>query len=88
MSDNGANAEAGPAGRFNGDPPGGPNSDVYLGMNWAAVGSTPFRRFKHFTHEGGISSPLIVHWPQRHRGRTGAARSSSSPRISSTSWRR
>ena len=63
MSDNGANAESGPDGRFNGDPPGGPNSDLYLGMNWAAVGSTPFRRFKHFTHEGGISSPLIVHWP-------------------------
>jgi arylsulfatase len=64
MSDNGANAESGPDGRFNGDPPGGPNSDLYLGMNWAAVGSTPFRRFKHFTHEGGISSPLIVHWPR------------------------
>jgi arylsulfatase len=63
MSDNGANAEAGPDGRFNGAPPGGPNSDLYLGMNWAAVGSTPFRRFKHFTHEGGIGSPLIVHWP-------------------------
>jgi len=64
MSDNGANAESGPDGRFNGDPPGGPNSDLYLGMNWAAVGSTPFRRFKHFTHEGGISSPLIVSWPR------------------------
>jgi arylsulfatase len=64
MSDNGANAESGPDGRFNGDPPGGPNSDLYLGMNWAALGSTPFRRFKHFTHEGGISSPLVVHWPR------------------------
>jgi arylsulfatase len=64
MSDNGANAESGPDGRFNGDPPGGPNSDLYLGMNWAAVGNTPFRRFKHFTHEGGISSPLIVSWPR------------------------
>jgi hypothetical protein len=31
MSDNGANAESGPDGRFNGDPPGGPNSDLYLG---------------------------------------------------------
>ena len=68
MSDNGANAESGPDGRFNGDPPGGPNSDLYLGMNWAAVGNTPFRRFKHFTHEGGISSPLIVHWPTSDRG--------------------
>ena len=64
MSDNGANAESGPDGRYNGDPPGGPDSDVYLGMNWAAVGNTPFRRFKHFTHEGGISSPLIVSWPR------------------------
>ena len=66
LSDNGANAESGPDGRFNGSPPGGPNSNLYLGMNWAAVGSTPFRRFKHFTHEGGIAAPLLVHWPQGH----------------------
>jgi arylsulfatase A-like enzyme len=64
MTDNGANAESGPDGRFNGSPPGGPNSNLYLGMNWAAVGSTPFRRFKHFTHEGGIAAPLVVHWPR------------------------
>ena len=64
LSDNGANAESGPDGRFNGSPPGGPNSNLYLGMNWAALGSTPFRRFKHFTHEGGIASPLVVHWPR------------------------
>jgi arylsulfatase len=63
LSDNGANAESGPDGRFEGDPPGGPNSNLYLGMNWAALGNTPFRRFKHFTLEGGISTPLIVHWP-------------------------
>jgi len=64
LSDNGGNAESGPEGRFNGDPPGGPNSNLYLGMNWAALNNTPFRRFKHFTHEGGISTPLIAHWPQ------------------------
>jgi hypothetical protein len=64
MSDNGANAESGPDGRFNGDPPGGPNSNLYLGMNWASLGNTPFRRFKHFTYEGGIAVPLVVHWPQ------------------------
>jgi arylsulfatase len=64
LSDNGANAESGPDGRFDGDPPGGPNSNLYLGMNWAALSSTPFRRFKHFTHEGGIAAPLIVHWPR------------------------
>ena len=64
LSDNGANAETGPDGRFDGEPPGGPNSNLYLGMNWAALGSTPFRRFKHFTHEGGIATPLIVSWPR------------------------
>jgi arylsulfatase A-like enzyme len=64
MSDNGGNAESGPEGRFNGDPPGGPNSNLYLGMNWAALTTTPFRRFKHFTHEGGVSTPLIAHWPR------------------------
>jgi arylsulfatase len=64
MSDNGGNAESGPDGQFNGDPPGGPNSNLYLGMNWAALANTPFRRFKHFTHEGGIATPLIAYWPQ------------------------
>ena len=64
LSDNGANAESGPDGRMDGDPPGGPNSNLYLGMNWATLSNTPFRRFKHFTHEGGIAVPLIVHWPQ------------------------
>jgi arylsulfatase A-like enzyme len=64
LSDNGANAESGPDGRMDGESPGGPNSNLYLGMNWATLGSTPFRRFKHFTHEGGIATPLIVHWPR------------------------
>jgi arylsulfatase len=63
LSDNGANAESGPNGRMDGEGPGGPNSNLYLGMSWASLGSTPFRRFKHFTLEGGISSPLIVNWP-------------------------
>jgi arylsulfatase len=64
LSDNGANAESGPDGRFDGVPAGGPNSNLYLGMNWATLSSTPFRRFKHFTHEGGIAAPLIVSWPR------------------------
>lgn len=33
------------------------------GWAWANVSDTPFRLFKHFTHEGGISTPFIVHWP-------------------------
>ncbi|WP_428400367.1 arylsulfatase [Niabella insulamsoli] len=32
-------------------------------INWANVSSTPFKEYKHFTHEGGIATPLIVHWP-------------------------
>ncbi len=33
------------------------------GWPWANVSDTPFRLFKHYTHEGGISTPFIVHWP-------------------------
>ena len=73
LSDNGGNAEGGPAGVTRGDGPiGGPQSYVMLGMNWATLANTPFKRYKHFTHEGGISSPFIVHWPAGipagHRG--------------------
>jgi arylsulfatase len=64
MCDNGGNAEAGPRGRLEGDDPGGPKSTVYLGMCWATLANTPFWRYKHFTHEGGVSTPLIVHWPE------------------------
>jgi len=63
MSDNGGNAESGPRGRLEGSRAGGPASTVFLGMNWATLGNTPFRRYKHFTHEGGIATPLIAHWP-------------------------
>ncbi|MEE8450808.1 MAG: arylsulfatase [Thermoguttaceae bacterium] len=31
---------------------------------WAHAGNTPFRLYKQNQHEGGISSPLIVHWPE------------------------
>lgn len=64
LSDNGGNAEGGPPGETSGTGPiGGPQSSVKLGMNWATLANTPFRRYKHFTHEGGISTPLIAHWP-------------------------
>jgi arylsulfatase A-like enzyme len=63
MSDNGGNAESGPRGRLESESYGGPRSTVFLGMNWATLNNTPFRRYKHFTHEGGVSTPLIAHWP-------------------------
>ena len=67
LSDNGGNAESGPAGRLEGDPPGGPRSTVFEGASWATLSNTPFRRYKHFNHEGGIATPLIVSWPDRIR---------------------
>ena len=64
LHDNGGNAEGGPPGVTKGDGPiGNPQSYVLLGMNWATLCNTPFARYKHFTHEGGISTPLIAHWP-------------------------
>lgn len=63
MSDNGGNAESGPQGRLEGNLPGDAQSTVFCGESWANLQNTPFRRYKHFNHEGGIATPLIVHWP-------------------------
>ena len=43
--------------------PGGADTYVGYGREWANVSNTPFREYKHWQHEGGISSPLIAHWP-------------------------
>lgn len=32
-------------------------------LPWANASNTPFRMFKHWVHEGGIATPLIIHWP-------------------------
>lgn len=63
LSDNGGNGEGVPGGRTGTRPWGGPHSGVFSGMNWASLQNTPFRSFKHFTHEGGIATPLIAHRP-------------------------
>ncbi len=63
MCDNGGNAEGGPNGVTQGEVIGSPDSHVLLGMSWATLNNTPLRRYKHFTHEGGVSSPFIAHWP-------------------------
>ena len=34
-----------------------------MGSGWANAANAPWRLYKHFSHEGGISSPCIVHWP-------------------------
>ncbi|MCK4922490.1 MAG: arylsulfatase [Bacteroidales bacterium] len=44
--------------------PGSAGSFLCLGPGWAWTANTPFRYSKAYVHEGGIASPLIVHWPQ------------------------
>ena len=65
LSDNGASAEI--MVRSDGhDPlasPGSAESYLCLGPGWSTTCNTPFRRHKTWVHEGGISTPLIVHWP-------------------------
>jgi arylsulfatase A-like enzyme len=43
--------------------PGGPETYCSYGVAWANLSNTPFREYKHWIHEGGISTPLIVHYP-------------------------
>lgn len=66
LSDNGASAEI--MVRDDGhDPTAAPGSAVThfcLGPGWSNVANTPFRRHKTWLHEGGISTPFIVHWPR------------------------
>ncbi len=66
LSDNGASAEI--MVRDDGhDPaavPGSAATHLCLGPGWSTVANTPFRRHKTWVHEGGIATPLIVHWPQ------------------------
>ena len=44
--------------------PGGADTYIGYGQAWANVSNTPFREYKHWEHEGGISTPLIAHWPK------------------------
>ncbi|MGB2824014.1 MAG: arylsulfatase [Phycisphaerae bacterium] len=43
--------------------PGPADTAIGYGKAWANVSNTPFREYKHWVHEGGISTPLIAHWP-------------------------
>lgn len=65
MSDNGASAEQ----MIRGDkhdpaaPLGSAKTFLCLGPGWSSAANTPLRLHKSWVHEGGISTPLIVHWP-------------------------
>jgi len=65
LSDNGASSEQ----IIRGDghdrtaPPGSAKTFLGLGPGWSSAANTPLRLYKSWVHEGGISTPLIVHWP-------------------------
>lgn len=61
--------------------PGGPDTYIAYGRGWANVCNTPFREYKHWTHEGGISTPLIVHWPRGITNPPATSRPSPSGRL-------
>ena len=62
LADNGGCAEEVNRGTA-GVPPGPADSFLSYGLPWANASNTPFRLYKHWVHEGGISTPLIAHWP-------------------------
>jgi len=68
LSDNGACQEGGILGSGNEEAIRNPmstkgTSGPRCGRAWANASNTPFRLYKHFVHEGGMSTPLVVHWP-------------------------
>lgn len=40
-----------------------PTGGSAYGTAWANASNTPFRRYKSRLYEGGISTPMIMHWP-------------------------
>lgn len=65
LSDNGASAEimVRDDGHDPAAPPGSAATHLCLGPGWSSAANTPLRRHKTWVHEGGISTPLVVHWP-------------------------
>lgn len=43
---------------------GTPDAHNHYPWGWAWAGNTPFKRWKRETHEGGVTDPLIIHWPK------------------------
>jgi arylsulfatase len=66
LSDNGASAEimVRDDGHDPAAPPGSAATHLCLGPGWSTVANTPLRMHKTWVHEGGISTPLVVHWPK------------------------
>jgi len=43
--------------------PGDADTFMSYDLPWANASNSPFRRFKSWVHEGGISTPFVAHWP-------------------------
>src|SRR4029079_6230294 len=52
-----------------------------VGSAWANASNTPWRMYKHYSHEGGISAPCVVHWPPRLRARHATHAGSRAPCV-------
>jgi len=63
LSDNGASPEDPRRWLKNAGPLGMPGCQQGYLRSWANLSNTPFRLYKHWVHEGGISTPFIAHWP-------------------------
>lgn len=70
LFDNGACAEA--IGWKDTSRVGSPESYTSYNMPWANVSNTPFKSYKHFLYEGGISTPFVVFGPGLESGTTKA----------------
>jgi arylsulfatase len=44
--------------------PGGPDTFMSYDLPWANASNAPFRLYKHWVHEGGIATPMVVQWPK------------------------
>lgn len=62
LSDNGGCTEE-PGGRDSSQQPGIVSTYTAVGPAWGWAQNTPFRRYKTWVNEGGISTPFIVRWP-------------------------
>ncbi len=49
---------------------GSKDSYVFCGPGWATAQSSPFRRYKTWTYEGGLTTPMIVRWNKQIKPNT------------------